>query len=204
MTCLSKRPWVAGVLVAGSLLASSCGDEQARAAPPASSVDELQDHGGEFCPRALPTAPRETYGFGTDHSAQMAPSLWAPQEAWICQYGSKDLAPTSGNGSWLEWVRQGEPRRLDARELEAFAAALKDLQPPPKGGYACTDDLGPRYLVSYVYENDLTGVVIDDFGCREIRLTDEPFETVPGDADQPGTVAGVLFGPSGLLSDLGE
>jgi hypothetical protein len=26
---------------------------------------------------------------------------------------------------------------------------------------------------------DLTGVVIDDYGCSDIRLTDEPFETAP-------------------------
>jgi hypothetical protein len=73
---------------------------------------------------------------------------------------------------------------------------------PPDGGSACTDDLGSRFLVSYAYENDLTGVVVDTYGCDEIRLTDDPFTTVPGDASQPGTVPGVLYGPSSLLDDL--
>jgi hypothetical protein len=49
----------------------------------------------------------------------------------------------------------------------------------------------------------MTGLVIDDYGCQEIRLTDEPFQTVPGEASQPGTVAGVLLGPPALLRDLG-
>jgi hypothetical protein len=90
---------------------------------------------------------------------------------------------------------------LDNNELEAFAAALEELK-PPTGAIACTDDLGPRYLVSYVYENDLTGVIIDDYGCQDIRLTDDPYETVPGEASQHGMVAGVLFGPPGILGDL--
>lgn len=78
---------------------------------------------------------------------------------------------------------------------------VEQLEPPP-GKTACTADLGPRYLVSYAYENDLTGVVIDDYGCQEVRLTEDPFTTVPGDPSQAGTVTGVLSGPTTLLSEL--
>jgi hypothetical protein len=63
-------------------------------------------------------------------------------------------------------------------------------------------ELGPRYLVSYTYKRDLTGVVIDRYGCREVRLTDNPFTTVPGAASGAGIVEGVLAGPTKLLDDL--
>jgi len=63
----------------------------------------------------------------------------------------------------------------------------------------CNANLGSRFLISYAHEADLTGVVIDDYGCNEVRLTDNPFTTPPGQASQPGTVAGTLRGPDDLL-----
>jgi len=149
----------------------------------------------------LPRAPRETYGFGDDLPAMKAPTLSKPQQVWICAYVPRDVAPEGSNGAWFEWVRKGAPRRLDAGEVEAFSAAIEQLG-PATGINSCTDDLGPRYLVSYASGSDLTGVVVDDYGCQEVRLTDDPFTTVPGDALQPGTVEGVLYGPAGLLADL--
>jgi hypothetical protein len=97
---------------------------------------------------------------------------------------------------------QGNPRQLSADELAGFAEAITQLKPPEDEDTMCTADLGPRYLVSFAYENDLTGVVIDDYGCGRVRLTDDPFVTVPGDASQPGTVSGFLVPPAGMLSDL--
>ena len=169
---------------------------------PSDPVDELSAHDGEFCPQTLPQAPRETYGFGTSTRASDSPSLWEPQEAWICTYGAKDVAPSGSNGAWYEWARKGSPRQLSADELAGFAEAITQLKPSEDEESLCTDDLGPRYLVSFAYDNDLTGVVIDDYGCGEVRLTDDPFVTVSGDASQPGTVSGVLVQPAGMLSDL--
>ena len=188
------------VLAVLGLAFASCDGEPDAASPPDEPIAELAQHDGSFCPRSLPRASQESYGFGTSERAEEAPSLWEPEEAWVCEYVTKNIAPRDANGAWYEWVRQGEPRRLSGEALHSFAAALRDLRPSEAD--VCTSDLGPRYLVSYVYESDLTGVVIDDYGCQEIRLTDEPFETVPGDAAQPGTVAGVLMGPADLLRDL--
>ena len=196
---------VATVIAAAGLI--SCGAAhdhvtQTKAADPRSgSVDELSRHHGKFCPTVLPRAPRETYGFGDDRPAASVPTLSMPQEAWICRYDARDVAPDGSNGAWYEWVRQDAARRLDADELGAFSTAIAQLKPPAEDT-ACTMELGPRYLVSYASQNDLTGVVIDDYGCSEVRLTDDPFTTVPGDPSQPGTVAGVLNGPTGLLDDL--
>ena len=189
---------LAGLLVAVAWSTASCGGHVEAASPPSHPVDELSQHGGSFCPATLPRAPRETYGFGTEQPATARPSLWKPQQAWLCRYVSKNVAPKDSNGAWLEWARLGAPRRLDARQLEAFSNAITQLRLPP-GDRACSDDLGPRYLVSYSYEQDLTGVVIDAYGCDDIRLTDDPFSTVPGNPSQPGTVKGVLTGPTGLL-----
>jgi hypothetical protein len=66
----------------------------------------------------------------------------------------------------------------------------------------CTADLGSRLMLVYSHGNDLTGVVVDDFGCGDVRLTDEPFRTVPGEATQAGTVRGVLTDRGDLLNDI--
>jgi len=199
---VTVRYGLAAFLVTFGWLTTSCGGEDvAAAAPPSDPVDELSQHDREFCPPVLPRAPRETYGFGDDRPATAVPTLWKPQEAWICRYGARDGASEGSNGAWYEWVMQGAPRRLDAEELEAFSTAIEQLE-PPTGERLCTAELGPRYLVSYAYENDLTGVVIDDYGCHEVRLTDDPFTTVPGDPSQPGTVAGVLSGPTTFVREL--
>lgn len=47
-------------------------------------------------------------------------------------------------------------------------------------------------MVVYSFEGDLTGVVVDDFGCRDVRLTDDPHDTAPGADGQEGTVGGVF------------
>lgn len=196
------RYGLAGWFVTFGFLTLSGGREVVAAAPPSDPVDELSQHDGEFCPKVLPRAPRETYGFGTDRPATTAPTLWQPQEAWICGYLPMNVASKGSNGAWFEWVMQGAPRRLDAEELEAFSTAIENVEPPPPGERVCPADLGARYLISYAYENDLTGLVIDDYGCHDVRLTDDPFTIVPGDASQPGTVAGVLSGPTTLLNEL--
>jgi hypothetical protein len=193
---------LASVLMAVAGSTQSCTGHGETAHAPTTPRDELSHHAGRFCPATLPRAPRATYGFGTEQPATAEPSLWKPRKAWLCQYVSQDVAPRGSNGAWLEWVRSGAPRRLDRQQLEAFSVAITHLKVPARDR-ACTDELGPRYLVSYSFEKDLTGVVIDDYGCREVRLTDDLFTTVPGDPSQPGTVKGVLTGPSSLLADLG-
>ena len=192
---------LAALFVAVTWSTASCGGHVEAASPPSDPVDELSQHGGRFCPAALPRAPRETYGFGTEDRAAAVPSLWKPQQAWLCRYVSQNVAPRGSNGAWFDWVRLGAPRRLDAQQLAAFSTAITQFK-VPRRDRACTDDLGPRYLVSYSYEQDLTGVVIDDYGCGDVRVTDDPFSSVPGNPSQPGTIKGVLTGPNGLLGDL--
>jgi hypothetical protein len=203
ITAVIVRYGLAGVLATIGFLTSSCAGQGAATAPPPSHlvVKELAQHDEKFCPKSLPQASRRSYGFGNDRAAARAPRLQKPQEAWLCEYGAKDVGGKNSNGAWYKWQRHDPPRRLDADQLTEFSTAIEELK-PPTGGRACTADLGPRFLVSYSHDDDLTGVVIDDYGCHEVRLTDDPFTTIPGEPSEPGTVAGVLTGPAGLLHDL--
>lgn len=161
---------------------------------------EPEPSSAELCPDSLPRASKATYGFGDDGPAATAPSLPVPHRAWICRYDPRDIA-TRADAAWFEWVRQGRPRPLDDTELATFSSAVEGLR-PASADRACTADLGPRYLVAYAEGSELTGVVVDAYGCGDIRLTDDPSATVPGEPRRPGTVAGVLQGPVGFLGAL--
>jgi hypothetical protein len=57
-------------------------------------------------------------------------------------------------------------------------------------------------MVVYNHDGDLTAVVVDDYGCRDARLTDNPHVTAPGADHQDGTVGGVLDGGAAILDAL--
>jgi hypothetical protein len=183
--------------VAGCGEGASSGEEQG-----ASSIDEMTQHRGEVCPGQLPVAPVSTHGFGTDTPAASAPRLAEPDSAWVCQYAAVDAgAGPGGNGTTIKWVRTGTQRPVEEHALPALADSLTELR-PAEGDRVCTSDLGPRWMPVYSIGKDLTGVVVDAYGCSDIRLTDDPFSTVPGEATQPGTVSGVLVGPVGMLGKI--
>jgi hypothetical protein len=46
-------------------------------------------------------------------------------------------------------------------------------------------------------------VVVDGYGCRDVRLTADPHATPPGADDQHGTVGGVLDGGPAVLDAVG-
>ena len=95
-----------------------------------------------------------------------------------------------------------EPEPVAAADLAGLQQALDDLALADPSA-ACTDDLGPRWMVVSDHEGDLTGVVVDDYGCRDVRLTDDPHATPPGAGGQDGTVGGVLAGGTAILDTLG-
>lgn len=198
MAIVWVRYVVIGLMAIGVVSCDGANDHSALPNGP----DELALHGGQFCPRTLPMASRATEGFGTEHPATASPTLPVPEQARICAYAPQEISPEHPGRAWFRWVRQGRPRRLDPPELTAFSAALERLRKPPTS-YICHGDLGPRYLVSYANGQNLTGAVIDDFGCYWVHLTDDPFTDVPGAPTQPGTVRGVLTTPHGMLRELG-
>lgn len=187
-----------GVLGLSTLVACAegAGDTGADQAP-AVQEDELGEHNGAVCPDELPLGLRE----GGGEPADEAPRLPVPEEGWVCVYNQVDAEPSEGGEASYAWVRDGDPHEVPADRMASVADALTRLVPADPDRM-CTLELGPRYLLSYTTGSDLTGVVIDRFGCRDVRLTDEPFETAPGDVSQPGIPGGVLQAPPALLAQL--
>lgn len=185
-------------------LLAGCGDPggtagDVRARP---TIDEIAAHHGRVCPRQLPADKDPGHGFGTARPAESAPSLPAPESAWVCQYSPTEAGPgPDGNGTRFAFVRTGGASPVDPARLPALGRGLSQLA-PADDHRVCTADLGPRWMLVFSHGTDLTGVVVDGFGCQDVRLTDEPFETVPGDATHGGTVRGVLTGPAALLDDI--
>ena len=75
-------------------------------------------------------------------------------------------------------------------DLTDISDLLGGLEPAEKD---CAGKTGRRWLLSYEDGGDVTGVVLDDFACGQIRVTDAPFTDAPGD---------VLAAPSDLLTAL--
>ncbi|VXB76707.1 hypothetical protein [Nocardioides sp. AX2bis] len=161
------------------------------------AVDELAAQDGRPCPARLPGRDDDAFG-GTDPAAS-APDLAAPDRAWVCRYQLADGAEGAA------WTRQTRPQQVAADRLPDLAAALAELA-PADDGRLCTEELGPRYLLVLAADGDagtdLTGVAVDGFGCRDVRLTDDPSTTAPGEASAPGVVPGVLTAPDDLVEVL--
>lgn len=162
---------------------------------------ELSAHGGP-CPSKLP-APKDdegAHGFGTSAPAQRAPRFATPNRAWVCQYGAAPVGSADAGTRW-GWSLHHTPRLLDEGRLALVAGALQEIAVPKRANSVCTADLGPRWLLVTSTGGDLAGVVADGYGCGDVRLTDDPFVTAPGDPQEGGTVAGVLDAP-GLAATL--
>jgi hypothetical protein len=202
----SARRWAqVGVMAAalGVGLLSGCGgddDKSPQGVDP--GITELDAHDGVACPDKLPRAEGPDTGLGGDTPAGGTPELQNVEEAWICEYAAQDLAPgPEGDGDPFEWVLRGQAKQVDTSLIQDLKVSLSELA-PPASDLICTADLGPKWLLSYSTGGDLTGVTVDDFGCRSVRLTDEPFETVPGTASTGGMVQGYLAAPDTLLTQI--
>lgn len=170
------------------LLAVLAGCSSPSADRPTKAVDELAAHDGRPCPEKLPQATKQRSA--TDEPATSTPTLPTADAGWVCVY-----TPRGG------WTLTDRARRLDAAETDGIARLVADLTPEEKD-QVCSSDLGRRVMVVLSARGDLTGLVIDDFGCRTVRMTDEPFTTVPGDATQGGAVSGTLTPSATLRSAL--
>jgi hypothetical protein len=194
----------AGAVVQG-WIGSEDGDRDADAvSSPGAREGELGAHGGP-CPAVLPGSTDDPggHGFGPEARATSEPRFASADVAWVCQYGPSETGRTSTGGTEFEWARMQDPRRLDDAQLGSVSRALDGVGPNAAVDEACTDDLGPRWLLVISSGGDLTGVAVDDFGCRDVRLTDDPFAIAPGDPQTGGgTVAGVLTAPDSLVTDL--
>ncbi|WP_460793530.1 hypothetical protein [Nocardioides pacificus] len=186
-----------------ALVLSGCGPTPQAATSPEVRTSELADAGGRPCPQRLPIGEDPSgHGFGTQEVADRLPALLEAQEAWVCRYDTFDIDMTPSGGAAYGWRRAGQPDPVADADLPDLQAALDALAIADRSG-GCNDDLGPRWMIAYSHDGDLTGVVVDDYGCRDVRLTDGPHTTPPGADDQDGTVGGVLDGGPAILEALG-
>ena len=167
------------------------------------NVDGTSDASGRVCPEQLPVpeggaeAPRDFAG--------ELPDLPAADAAWLCQYTADVLEATTGDEpggdqAW-EWSREGEPAEISVARLDVVDALTSGLVAFPED-VACTLELGPRWLVVLEADEELFGVAVDDYGCHEARLTDDPFEVAPGHSDDPRLPRGRLMPPTGVVDEL--
>lgn len=175
----------------------------ATAQEPAVRTSELADSGGRPCPQELPISDDPSgHGFGTEKVADELPALLEPQEAWVCTYNFFDVGTSHSGGITYGWRRAGGPETVAAADLPELQSALHDLE-PADDSRGCPDDLGPKWMVVFSHDGDLTGVVVDGYGCRDVRLTENPHITPPGADNQDGTVGGVFDGGAEILDVLG-
>jgi hypothetical protein len=164
---------------------------------------ELTDADGPPCPEQLPTGDDPSgHGFGTEAIAEQRPSLLRPQRAWVCQYNPFNNDTTSNGGAVYSWRLAGSPASIAAADIPDLREALAEIAPADRRG-GCTHDLGARWMVVYSHDGDLTGILVDDYGCQDVRLTDNPHTTPPGADNQDGAVGGVLDGGQKILDALG-
>ena len=190
----------AGALVIAATMAvwvwGTGGDGGDQAEDPASA--ELDSRGP--CPPSLPEPEDDDgYGFGSGTSAAGSPRLSQQERAWTCTYEAVGRPRDGGNGTYYTWDLTDGPTEVDPALLSGLVDATNALGSPPSD-YGCTADLGPRMLlVLATHDGNLTGVSIDRYGCREVRLTADPWSGAPGETSAPGVPRGVLFDGRDLL-----
>jgi len=99
----------------------------------------------------------------------------------------------------LAWDRATSPVTIPSGDTATVAAELTALSPPSPGRH-CFSNLGPRFLLVYQSGDRTVGIVIDDYGCGDARLTSDPTKIVAG--EDTTLTPGVLDGAQGLLRTL--
>jgi hypothetical protein len=148
----------------------------------------------EPCPAVLPQRP-DSDGFGSVAPAQANADLPSVQRGWVCKYGV-ELGEGGGERADVSWHLARSAVALSESDLAGLAGPLSELSPADH--IVCNDDLGPRWLLVLADGDDLTGVVVDEFGCQYVRLTDDPARVEPGEGAQPGA----FNAPHGLVDRL--
>ena len=174
-------------LVLAALLVTGCasGDEPGTRATEAPSSDAPSDASSEDPDEAAPAdpCPARIPNEGPREPAEAAPDLTLTASAWVCQY------ELGGKG----WVLDGDPVPVDPALLPDLQDAVDELEPSRQDA-VCTRELGPRWMLVTAEGVDLQTVVVDDFGCRDVRVTDDPVAEPAGE--------GTLSGPADLVDAL--
>ncbi len=186
-----------------ALLLTACSsdtDDKTAADPQsAPSADAPAPTGEDVCPPQLAEAS-DKHGFGGEEVASSTPEFGDTAALWACTYNTLTIGTTPEGGQKYGWKRVGEPTPIDSTEYDDLVRGLGNLRPADPQRM-CTADLGPRVMLGHVATNgQVTGVVVDLFGCRDVRLTPDPVGVAPGESDVDGVPTGVLAGSTEFMT----
>ncbi|WP_084127038.1 hypothetical protein [Demequina sp. NBRC 110054] len=191
-----------GAALAVVLTGCSGDAEHSGAEGSAPAGSELAAYGGVACPDSLVDSS-DRYGLGADLEGDAVPELGGYDAVWLCEYVPIDRPQEDGNGTFNSWHLATTPVELAEEDLPIVDDVLDRLA-VASASMDCLADLGPRELVVLVDDGDLTGVVIDVFGCETVRFTEDPFVTAPGESADDALESGWLIvdGGRAALDDL--
>lgn len=158
-------------------------------APAVSSSKPRRLTGPEVCPTRL--------GSRGNTEAAWRPGTTVPQFAdpaavWVCTYR-------------FDTGKVSERQKVTGATRRALVAGLRSLRYDSMEALskqACTADLGPRHLVAHVAaDGTVTGAVVHDYGCHDVRLTADAARHAPGGVTSPGVPAGT-FQPTRSFLDV--
>ena len=200
----SKKVILTCALLLSVAVLPACSSDDAASADPQNGLgaggEPAADDG--VCPTVLPSTDDPGDGLGTQESAPAAPSLAAPDAASVCLYNLTTSDESADDeAATYTFTLSGAPVPVGGRNLKALTQQLAELEPVEPDA-KCPAKLGRRWLLVTTTGDAVTGVVVDDFGCTDVRLTDDPFATAPGEATREGTVSGVLAGSNDLLNQI--
>lgn len=195
---MGSRGPVLVALVAATALLSACGDTTG--ADSGSDPGAGAGKGGSASPAPRDDASPVDLGCperlvdsaGIVDPAPATPTFPRVEAAVVCSY-LQGRSPDAG------WERTIGPVTVPEDRLASLDDTLAGLRPAP-ADQMCTMDLGPRVLVLAATTDGVVGVVAEQYGCRQVLLTDDPADVAPGAGDTGLAVPGALTGGDAVLS----
>ncbi|WP_460840423.1 hypothetical protein [Nocardioides marmoraquaticus] len=195
----SRGPVLLATLAATVLL-SACGDtggsgtaaDGGGSADSSGSASPEPEPRDEASPVALECPRRLADAAGIVDPAQATPTFPRVEAAVVCSY-LQGRSPDAG------WERTVGPVEVPDDRLASLDDTLAGLRPAP-ADQMCTMDMGPRVLVLAATSDGVVGVVAEQYGCRQVLLTDDPADVAPGAGDTGLAVPGALSGGDAVLA----
>lgn len=176
------------VLLVGAF-ASGCGSDGATTPRSDASVSAVE----LACPDQL---ARDSAGrTESDDDATTLPRIAVPDQAWMCSYWQTG---EYGSDAGYVWELQAEPVEIVGDDLAELGRLLPTAFELPtwesEDGttIVCPANLGPRVVVVMRSGDVTTGIAYDQFGCADVRLTDDLAGVVIGTSGRSDLVAGNL------------
>ncbi len=185
-----------GAAAVTAILLAGCGSDPAPTATDDSPTPTETPAAAPACPATLFDGNRAESK--TASAEATATPQWGDiSAAWVCTYTPGVSTEERKSG----WTLAGDQVEVTGADLDTLRTGLAGLLVPEENR-GCTMDLGPRSLVLAQVDGGTVGIVMDHFGCRDVRLTSDPAGAVAGTTSDLGTVPGTLAPGAELQSFL--